>query len=126
VGFRISTLGSAFDIKHDLVFSYNYELPFEKLFHTRSRLAEGWAISGITTGLPVTFASFGDNALINVQNNGINGVSIDLPDVVPGNLQINHNPRNGQPYFDTTLFSPNALGTQGKRIAPLLLWTRLG
>jgi hypothetical protein len=107
---------SAFDIKHDLVFSYNYELPFEKLFHTRSRLAEGWAISGITrfaTGLPVTFASFGDNALINVQNNGINGVSIDLPDVVPGNLQINHNPRNGQPYFDTTLFSPNALGTQG-------------
>jgi hypothetical protein len=24
-----------------------------------------------------------------------------------------HNPRNGQPYFDTALFTPNALGTQG-------------
>ena len=87
---------SAFDIKQNVVFYYNYELPFEKLFHTRRRLVQGWAVSGITrfaTGLPVTFASFGDNALINVQNNGVNGISIDLPYVVPGNLQINHNPR---------------------------------
>jgi len=107
---------SAFDIKQNVVFCYNYELPFEKLFHTRSRLVQGWAVSGITrfaTGLPVTFASFGDNALINVQNNRVNGISIDLPYVVPGNLQINHNPRNGQPYFNTSLFTPNALGTPG-------------
>ena len=107
---------SAFDIGQNVVFSYNYELPFAKLFHTGNRLIQGWAISGITrfaTGLPVTFASFGDNALINVQNNGINGVSIDLPDVVPGNLEIDHNPRNGRPYFNTSLFSPNALGTPG-------------
>jgi hypothetical protein len=48
-----------------------------------------------------------------VQNNGVNGVSIDLPDVVPGNLEINHDPRNGKPYFNTSLFSPNALGTPG-------------
>jgi hypothetical protein len=107
---------SAFDIKHNFVLSYNYELPFERLFHAKSRLAEGWAISGISrfaTGLPVTFASFGDNTLINVQNNGINGVSIDLPNVAPGNLGINHDPRNGLPYFNTSLFTPNVLGTQG-------------
>jgi len=107
---------SAFDIRQDLVFSYNYELPFERLLGSKNGLVQGWAVSGITrfaTGLPVTFASFGDNALINVQNNGVNGVSVDLPDVVPGNLQINHNPRNGQPYFNTSLFSPNALGTPG-------------
>lgn len=107
---------SHFDIKHNFVASYNYALPLERLFHSRRRLAEGWAISGITrisTGLPVTFASFGDNALVGVQNNGVNGVSIDLPDVVPGNLDINHNPRNGQPYFNTSLFSPNPLGTPG-------------
>jgi hypothetical protein len=106
----------AFDIKQNVVFCYNYELPFEKLLHTRSRLVQGWAVSGITrfaTGLPVTFARFGDNALINVQNNGVNGISIDLPYVVPGNLQINHNPRNAQPYFNTSLFTPNALGTPG-------------
>jgi hypothetical protein len=61
----------------------------------------------------VTFASNGDNALVYVQNNGVNSISIDLPDYTPGNLEINHNPRNGQPYFNTSLFKPNALGTPG-------------
>jgi hypothetical protein len=107
---------SAYDLKHNFVLSYTYELPAEKLFRSKNRLTEGWAISGITrfaTGLPVTLASNGDNFLVNAQNNGINSVSIDLPNVAPGNLEINHNPRNGQPYFHTALFSPNSLGTQG-------------
>jgi|SRR5215469_6203401 len=107
---------SAFDIKHNFVVNYNYELPVAKLSGRRNRWTEGWALSGITrfaTGLPVTFASFGDNALVYVQNNGVNSVSIDLPNYTPGNLHINDNPRNGQPYFNTALFTPNALGTQG-------------
>ncbi len=107
---------SDYDIKHNFVFSYNYELPVGKLFRSRNRLTEGWAISGITrfaTGLPVTLASNGDNFLVYAQNNGINSVSIDLPNMASGNLEINHNPRNGQPYFNTALFSPNSLGTQG-------------
>jgi hypothetical protein len=107
---------SAFDIKHDFVISYNYELSIEKLFRTRNRWTRGWAISGIArfaSGLPVTFASNGDNALVYVQNNGVNSTSIDLPDYAPGNLQINHNPRNAQPYFNTALFKSNALGTPG-------------
>jgi hypothetical protein len=51
--------------------------------------------------------------LVYVQNNGVNSVSIDLPNYTPDNLEINHNPRNGQPYFNTSLFTTNALGTQG-------------
>ena len=107
---------SHFDIKHNAVVSYNYELPFEKLFRSGNRLVQGWAVSSITrfsTGLPVTFTSFGDNALLGVQNNGVNGISVDLPNVVRGDLHINHDPRNGKPYFNTSLFSPNALGTPG-------------
>jgi hypothetical protein len=107
---------STFDIKHNFVVSYDYEFPLEKIFHSARRLTEGWALSGITrfaTGLPVTLASNGDNFLVNAQNNGINSVSIDLPNLAPGDLQINRNPRNGQPYFNTALFSPNALGMQG-------------
>ena len=107
---------SAFDIKHNLVFSYNYELPFAKLTGKANRLTQGWSLSGITrfaSGLSVTFASFGDNALVYVQNNGVNSVSIDLPNYTSGNLQINHNPRNGHPYFNRSLFTSNALGTQG-------------
>ena len=107
---------SAFDIRNDFVASYNYELPFDRVFRDRKRLTQGWTISGITrfaSGVPVTFASLGDNALMNVQNNGVNGISIDLPDVMPGNLDINNNPRNGLSEFNTSLFSPNMLGTQG-------------
>jgi hypothetical protein len=107
---------SAFDIKHNFVVSYNYELPFAELTGKANRLTDGWSLSGITrfaSGLPVTFASFGDNALVYVQNNGVNSVSIDLPNHAPGDLEINHNPRNGLPYFNTSLFTPNALGTQG-------------
>ncbi len=114
--YRMEYAPSAFDIPQNFVLSYNYELPFAKLSGRNNRWTEGWALSGITrfaTGLPVTFMSFGDNALVNVQNNGVNSVSIDLPNYTPGNLEINHNPRNGKPYFNTALFTPNALGTQG-------------
>jgi hypothetical protein len=47
------------------------------------------------------------------QNIGVNSVSIDLPDFHPGALNLNHNPRNGFPFFNTSLFTPNALGTPG-------------
>jgi hypothetical protein len=107
---------SAFDIKHNFVVSYNYDLPVARLSRRANGWTDGWALSGITrfaSGLPVTFMSFGDNALVNVQNNGVNSVSIDLPNYTPGNLEINQNPRNGKPYFNTALFTPNALGTQG-------------
>jgi hypothetical protein len=116
--FRREYAISAFDLKHNFVVSYNYELPFDKLFRASNRLTQGWAISGVTrfsTGLPVTFQSFGDNALVQVQNNGVNSVSIDLPNYNPslGPLAINHDPRNNPLAFDTKLFSPNALGTFG-------------
>jgi hypothetical protein len=116
--FRKEYAISAFDLKYNFVFSYNYELPFDKLFHASNRLTQGWAISGVTrfaTGLPVTFQSFGDNSLVQVQNNGVNSVSIDLPNYNPslGPLNINHDPRRNRLAFDTKLFSPNALGTFG-------------
>src|ERR1700719_2259634 len=114
--FRKEYAISAFDLKHNFVFSYNYELPFDKLFRLSNCLTQGWAISGVTryaTGLPVTFQSFGDNALVQVQNNGVNSVSIDLPDYNPslGPLNINRDPRNNSLAFNTKIFSPNELGS---------------
>jgi hypothetical protein len=109
---------SAFDLKHNFVVSYNYEMPFDKLFRASNRLTKGWAISGVSrfsTGLPVTFQSFGDQALVQVQNNGVNSVSIDLPNYNPslGALNVNHDPRNNPLAFNTSLFSQNPLGTFG-------------
>jgi Carboxypeptidase regulatory-like domain len=106
---------SAFDLKHNFVTSYNYDLPFDRLFRP-SRVTKGWALSGVTrfsTGIPVTFASSGDNYLVQVQNNGVNATSIDMPNYDGTGFKLNHNPRNGKPYFNTAAFTPNALGTQG-------------
>lgn len=107
---------SAFDLKHNFVVSYRYELPVEKLFRTQSRLTTGWTLSGITrygTGFPVTFTNASDNSLLGTQPDGVNAYGVDLPDVQGGPLNLNHNPRNGLPYFNTSLYSLNALGTPG-------------
>ena len=106
---------SAFDLKHDFVVSYNYDLPLARLWRP-NRLTSGWALSGITrfaSGLPVTFASSGDNYLVQVQNNGVNATSIDMPNYDGTSFKLNRNPRNGKSYFNTAAFTPNALGTQG-------------
>jgi hypothetical protein len=107
---------SAWDLTHNLVATYQYQLPLD-LFSRRAKLlTSGWAISGITrlsSGFPVTISSDADNSLMGSLPNGVNNHSIDLPDYNGGPLNLNHNPRNGLPYFDASLFSPNALGTPG-------------
>ena len=107
---------SAFDLKHNFVVSYNYDLPFPLLLHRGDRWTKGWQLSGVTrfaTGIPVTFASQGDNYLVQIQNNGVNATSIDMPNYDGSPFHLNHNPRNGKVYFNTAAFTPNALGTQG-------------
>ena len=107
---------SSFDVKHNFIASYEYQLPFERLGRAH-RLTEGWSISGITrfaTGFPITMINNGDNSLIGTNPNGINNSSIDEPDYNGGALHLNRNPRtNGNNYFDTSEFSMNALGTPG-------------
>ena len=96
--------------------SYSYRIPFETLFRAANRWTEGWEFSGITrfsTGLPVTLVNFGDNSLLGAEPNGINNFGVDEPDFFGGPLNLNHNPRNGQPYFNTSQFGENALGTPG-------------
>ena len=66
-----------------------------------------------STGLPVTLFSFGDNSLINSQNQGVTGVGSDLPNRTPAcNLNINHDPANG-PAFNSSCFTTPSLGSQG-------------
>ncbi|WP_158791532.1 TonB-dependent receptor [Granulicella sp. L60] len=107
---------SAFDVKHNFVVSYEYQLPFDQFFKP-SRLTTGWSVSGIThiaSGFPVTMVNNGDNSLIGTNPNGINNSSIDEPDFSGGPLHLNHNPRtNGNNYFDASAFTMNALGTPG-------------
>ncbi|HET9099648.1 MAG TPA: TonB-dependent receptor, partial [Acidobacteriaceae bacterium] len=107
---------SSFDVKHNFVLSYEYQLPFDQFFHP-SRLTRGWSLSGISrfaSGFPVTMINNGDNSLIGTNPNGINNSSIDEPDYSGGPLHLNRNPRkNGHNYFDAADFSMNAPGTPG-------------
>jgi hypothetical protein len=107
---------SAFDVKHNFVMSYEYQLPFDQWLHP-SRLTNGWSLSGITrfaSGFPVTMINNGDNSLIGTNPNGVNNSSIDEPDLSGGALGLSRNPRtNSNNYFNTTAFTINALGTPG-------------
>ena len=107
---------SSWDLKHNLVLTYEYQLPFDQFTSKFRGFTSGWSLSGImraSTGFPVTIHSDGDNSLQGSVPNGVNNRSLDLPDAIAGPLNLNSNPRNGQPYFNTSLFSFNALGSPG-------------
>ena len=107
---------SAFDMRHNFVASYRYQLPFASLFHRQNGWTMGWSLSGITrfsSGLPVTLYNNTDSSLLGSMPNGINNNGVDTPEYVPGNLAVNTNPRNGHPAFNTTLFTVPTLGTIG-------------
>ena len=123
---RITRALSAFDVAHNFVISYNYRLPFEKLWRP-NRLTSGWQISGITrfaTGFPVYIQEPDDHSLLGTYQSG-QGNAIDEPNYTPGNLKFT-NPRkavfpgaspqcpNGcNPYFNTSLFSEDPVGQLG-------------
>ena len=112
----LSYAPSSFDIRHNFVVSYNYQIPFNKMFRASNQWTQGWEFSGIThfsAGLPVTLLDLGDNSLLGAEPNGINNFSVDEPDFNGGTLNLNQNPRNGVTYFNPDQFSENALGTPG-------------
>jgi hypothetical protein len=89
---------STFDIRNNLVMSYNWELPFARLFGTR-RITTGWHLAGITRfadGTPVSLQGNSDAALTNV--------GLDYP-TQTGPIHKS-NPRNyGNQYFNPSAFA---------------------
>jgi hypothetical protein len=107
---------SSFNVDHNFVVSYAYELPFDRLFNSSSNWTKGWTISGIThfsSGFPVTLLNYGDNSLLGAEPNGINNFGVDEPQFTPGPLELNSDPRNGKSYFNTSRFNLQPIGTPG-------------
>lgn len=107
---------SAFDVRHNVVLSYNVELPLAQLARRRSAWTDAWRLSGITrfsTGMPVTLFNNDDTSLIGSMPNGINNNGVDTPNVAAGNLRLNRNPRNGQAAFNTSLITIPEEGDEG-------------
>lgn len=110
---RISRALCLFDVKHNFVASYGIKLPFDKLFHAEhgfaNKVAGGWQLSGITTfatGLPIQLSEGNDVSLAG-------SIGTDIPNFTPGKLITGSNPRSGQPYFNTSLFTPEQPGQIG-------------
>jgi hypothetical protein len=116
---RLGRAISSFDVPHNFVVSYNYDLPFNKLHG--GRLTSGRVITGLTrfaTGLPVTLYENDDNSLLGTLNPGA-GPAVDRPNYNGGTLTFNRGPRSGLPYFNPNQFSKEVLGqlgTAAKRI----------
>jgi hypothetical protein len=107
---------SAYDMRHNFVVSYSYDLPFADLLRHRNRLTNGWTLSGTTrlsSGFPVTLYNPTDTSLLGTFGNGVNNNLLDTPNYTPGcDLEINHDPSKG-PAFNTACFSLPALGQLG-------------
>lgn len=112
----LSEAPSAFDMRHNFVVSYSYELPFERVFSRTNPLTTGWSVSGTTrlnSGFPVTLYNPTDTSLLGTFGNGVNNNLVDTPNYTPGcDLKINHDPAKG-PAFNTNCFSLPALGQLG-------------
>lgn len=107
---------SAFDVRHNVVLSYNVTLPFAELAQRRNAWTGDWVLAGITrfsTGMPVTLFNNDDTSLIGSMPNGINNNGVDTPNVAAGNLEVNRDPRNGRPAFNTALITIPSLGEEG-------------
>jgi hypothetical protein len=113
---KLSRALSAFDQTHNFVFSYSYNLPFDKLGGPK-RLTAGWQLSGITrlaTGLPVTLYETDDNSLLGTANSGPLPIGMDTPLFI--GTSIHHeNPRTTGQYFDPSQFIAEPIGTLGSR-----------
>ena len=101
---RATRVISSFDLTQNFVATYIYNFK------------RGFSISGTTrfsTGFPVTLFDDSDRSLLGTLGNGVNNQLLDTPQISSGPLQINTNPRNGRPAFNTNLFAPETLGQLG-------------
>jgi Carboxypeptidase regulatory-like domain len=94
---------STFDMRHNLVLSYNWDLPFARLIGDR-RIATGWHITGISrfnSGTPVSIRiSSGDFALTNI--------GLDYPTFVGPLQKVNPHVADAQGahhYFTNSAFA---------------------
>jgi hypothetical protein len=110
---RVSVALCNFDVTHNFVFSYVWQLPIDR-WTTKGwakKVLGGWSLSGITnfaTGLPITLSENDDNSLI-----GANAAPVDVPNYAGGPVLGDTNPRNNNPYFNVGQFSNEALGQFG-------------
>jgi hypothetical protein len=101
---------STFDIAHNFVVSYSYDLPLARPGNgIGGKLLSGWSISGITrftTGLPVTLSESDDASLCGC-------LGVDVPNYNGQPIHFFNPRKTGGLYFSTSPFSPEITGIPG-------------
>jgi hypothetical protein len=98
---------SSFDMRHNLVMSYNWELPFNRWLGS-NRITTGWHITGISrfnTGVPISVKSGGDIAETNL--------GLDYPTQIGSIHRLNPRDDPHQQYFSTSAFAQNLINCGG-------------
>jgi hypothetical protein len=117
--YNLSKALSGFDMAHNFVVSYTYDLPFQHLAPSSKGVAHkilaGWELSGITrftTGVPVVLYESGDRSLCGCESLGTG--ALDLPNYSGQPVHF-FNPRTSTnfQYFSTDVFSAEQLGVPG-------------
>ena len=111
---------SAFDVTHNFVVSYSYDLPFGHLAsasRVASKLLNGWQLSGITrfvTGFPITLSQSGDLSLCGCGTFGINVGAVDVPNYSGARIaRVDPRTSPSHQWFDASVFSTEQLGVPG-------------
>ncbi|MDR3792445.1 MAG: TonB-dependent receptor [Terracidiphilus sp.] len=113
---RLSRGLSSFDMRHNFVGSFHYEIPRTIGYGLLDAATRGWAVAGIarfTSGLPVTLVNNNETSLLGTIPNGINNNGVDTPQWTGSALGLRTNPRGNTAMFDAAQFSLPALGTMG-------------
>ncbi len=117
---KLSKSLSGFDVTHNLVISYSYDLPLQRLTRSQGGVSHvilaGWTLAGVArfaTGVPVQMKQSGDLSLCGCDE-GTGGLSVDFPNYNGGPIQFT-NPRTSPQfqYFSTAPFSSELLGVPG-------------
>ncbi|MGA2074093.1 MAG: hypothetical protein ABSH52_11370 [Terriglobia bacterium] len=117
--FALSKALSVFDMTHNFVTSYTYELPLHRLTHNHSgaiyRVLSGWELAGIThfsTGVPVSLSESDDQSLCGCETYGTS--SVDFPNYNDETIQ-HYNPRTSSGYqqFSVSQFTRELPGVPG-------------
>ena len=93
--YGLSRALSSFDVTHNFVVSYTWEVPFDRAFAgLPKRLTKGWTVNGITrlaTGFPINISQSGDISLYGTEG-------VDVPDLIgPVQIQKCPEPRAKRP-----------------------------
>ncbi|MGE5647549.1 MAG: carboxypeptidase regulatory-like domain-containing protein [Acidobacteriota bacterium] len=111
--YALSRSLSSFDVTHNFVVSYDWAVPFQRMFKGAPRaLTNGWELIGITryaTGFPITVHQDGDQSLTGSSNT-------DVPDRIGNPVTMDaHNAGVNGPnqYFSPDAFVEAPLGRFG-------------